>query len=59
MMGPSTQMEREEESLCEDYNNGSITLSEYNRAVNDLHREYRAQAEEAAQEAYERELDRW
>jgi hypothetical protein len=58
-MGPSTQLEREEDALCEDYNSGLISLSEYNKAVNDLHRSYRADAEESARDAYERELDRW
>lgn len=58
-MGPTTQIEREEEALCEDYNNGLISLSEYNKAVNNLHRDYRDQAADSAREAYERELDRW
>ena len=54
-----TRLEREEDALTEEYNNGDMSLSEYNQAMQELHREYRAYAEEAAQEAYDREMDGW
>ena len=53
-----TRLEREEDALTEEYNNGDMSLSEYNQAMQELHREYRAYAEEAAQEAYDREMER-
>lgn len=58
-MGPQSQFDREEEALCNDYNEGRISLSEYNRAVRDLQRDYRESAEDSARDAYERELNSW
>lgn len=54
-----SQFEREEEYLEEQYNSGQITLREYNEQMRDLQREYRGMAEEAAQEAYDREMGNW
>lgn len=51
--------EREEQALCEAYNEGEITLAEYNQAMRELQADYREAAREAAQEAYDREMDRW
>ena len=51
--------EREEEALEEAYNNGEITLKEFNRQVQELQRDYRAAAQGAAEEAYENEMGRW
>jgi predicted nucleic acid-binding Zn-ribbon protein len=53
------QLEREEEALEDAYNNGEITVKEYNKQVQELQRDYRAAAQEAAQEAYENEMGRW
>jgi hypothetical protein len=53
------QLEREELALEEQLNNGEIGSLEYNRELQALHREYREAAREAAQDAYDRELDRW
>lgn len=57
------QRDREERQLEDDYQVGRITLTEYNRLMRDLNRDYRESAqgaaEDAAHEAYERELDRW
>lgn len=58
-MSIDSQFEREEDALTEDYNAGRITLSEYNKQIADLNREYRAMAQESAQDAYDREMDRW
>ena len=53
------QMEREEDILCEQLNRGEITLEEFNKEMRDMQREYRAMAEEAAQQAYDDEMGRW
>ena len=53
------QMEREEDILCEQLNRGEITLEEFNNGMRDMQREYRAMAEEAAQQAYDDEMGRW
>lgn len=55
----NTQYEREEDHLVEQFNSGQITQKEYNEQMRDLQRDYRAQAQEAAQEAYDREMERW
>lgn len=54
-----SQIEREEEYLEKEYAEGRISLKEYNEQMRDLHREYRQSAQEAAQDAYIRELDNW
>jgi hypothetical protein len=53
------QWDREEQQLENDYAAGLITREEYNRAMRELTRDYRWAAESSAQEAYEREMDRW
>lgn len=53
------QLEREEEALTQQYENGEISTKEYNDAIRELYRDARAFAEERAREAYERELERW
>jgi len=62
-MAGSTQFDREMEALDRDYENGSMTRAEHNKAVQDLEREYREQArgaaEERAREAYDDEMGRW
>lgn len=54
-----SQLEREEKSIEDDYAAGHITTAEYNRQLRELHRDYQACAEEAAEEAYRYEMDRW
>lgn len=58
-MSIDSQMEREEQDICDRHNNGEISLSEYNREMQSLQREYRAMAEEAAQDAYDNEMNNW
>lgn len=53
------QWEREEEQLQKDYAAGFITSAEFNEQMRELARDRRGAAQEAAEEAYERELDRW
>ena len=52
-------LEREEQYLEEQLANGEITVKEYNRELRELYRDYRAQAEESAQRAYDDEMERW
>lgn len=58
-MSIERQMEREEQRLCDLLNRGYITQAEFNKQMRDLQREYRAMAQDAAQEAYDREMDNW
>lgn len=53
------QFDREEKQLSEELEAGEITVAEYNREMAKLQRYYRETAEEASQEAYDREMDRW
>lgn len=50
-------LEREEALLEEDYNSGRITRKEYNEQLRDLHRDARAELEDAAWDAYEQVMD--
>ena len=54
-----TQIEREEDALTEAYNNGEISLTEYNKEIQSLRADYAAEAREAAQDAYDREMGNW
>ena len=54
-----TWYEREEDNLVEQYNSGMITQAEYNKQMRELQREYAAQAREAAEDAYDNEMQRW
>lgn len=58
-MSYQSQYEREEEALYEQYDRGEITNAELTRELNDLARDYRGAAREAALDAYERELENW
>jgi len=51
--------DREEEQLCNDVNSGRITPAEYNRQMREIARDRAAAAREAAQDAYDREMERW
>lgn len=52
-------LKSEEDLISTAYNNGDITLEQYNQELRDLYRSYRAEAEESAQDAYEAELSNW
>ena len=54
-----TQIEREEDQLERDLADGMITAQEFNKQMRDLQREYRYAAEEAAQIAYDNEMENW
>lgn len=58
-MSADKWLEKEEDALLRDLNNGDLTREEYNVELNKLHREYRDMAREAAEAAAERELDSW
>lgn len=58
-MSAQDQMEREEDHLVRDLNEGRIDQKEFNKQMRELHRAYQAMAEEAAHEAYDREMERW
>lgn len=51
--------EREERRLEEQYENGELSNKEFTKELNELFRDYRASAEEAAQRAYDDEVERW
>ena len=53
------QFDREEELLEQQLANGEITNAEFNRAIRELHMEYRECAQEAAERAYENEMINW
>lgn len=54
----STWYERAEEELERDYAEGRMTLKEFNKAMRDLRMEMEDASAQAAQEAYDREMDR-
>ena len=58
-MNIEKMMEHEEELLYRDYENGLIDEQDYNRAINNLHREARAMLEEEAQSAYDEVMNRY
>ena len=58
-MSAQSQFEREEDAICQQYNDGLLTQKEYNDALKELYRDYRDAAQEAALDAYERELGNW
>jgi len=53
------QFEWEETQLEEDLRHGRITQEEYERDIKDLYDTYAACAREAAEDAYQQELDKW
>lgn len=58
-MDPRDAFDRAEDHLAQMYDDGLLSLSEYNAEMRELGRDYAAAAEEAAQDAYEAERDRW
>lgn len=55
-MGP---FEREEQAIEDAYTRGDISSAEYREQMRDLQRDYRDAAEEAARDAYDREMSNW
>lgn len=53
------QLERYEQQLEEDYETGVISGKEFDQEMRELHRDYRAAAEEQAQQAYDDIMGRW
>ena len=51
--------DREEKNIQEQFDIGEIDIAEYNRLMRDLTADYRAEAEESAQRAYDEEMGRW
>jgi hypothetical protein len=52
-------MEREEQYVQDRFDNGEITQEQYNKEIREIYRDYQAEAEESAQDAYQRERDNW
>lgn len=52
-------LEREEEDIDRREADGQISRQEAQEERQQLHRDYRGQAEEAAENAYRDELERW
>jgi len=55
----TTPYEREEDIITEQYNRGEISGTEYRAALRELQREMRADAQEAAERAYNETLNNW
>ena len=55
----NSQFDREIEELERQLDAGEITSKEYWKEVHELQRDYRAAAEEAAEQAYRDTLDSW
>ncbi len=51
--------DREEEYLEQALASGDISQAEYNKLMRELQRDYRAEAQEAAWDAHDRELSNW
>jgi vacuolar-type H+-ATPase subunit H len=53
------QYEREEQAILEAKERGQLTHAEAMKELRELQRDYAQAARDAAQEAYDRELERW
>ena len=58
-MSAQSQYEREEQDIQDRCARGEISSAEMRAELNELRRDYRAAAQEAAQGAYEQEMERW
>jgi hypothetical protein len=58
-MSIDSQIEREEQYFIDQLNAGEITEFEFEQEMRELQRSYRAAAEEAAQNAYDAEMNNW
>ena len=52
-----TELEREEDQIDRDYASGLISNAEHRKALAEMHREERYEAEDRAQQAYDDEMD--
>ena len=51
--------EREERILQQQFEDGEIDISEYNRELREIQRDYSHYAHESANRAYDEEFERW
>lgn len=58
-MNIESEMERQEQDICDRYNSGETDTAEFNHEMRELTREYRDMAQEAAQGAYDDEMSNW
>jgi hypothetical protein len=58
-MSIESQLDREERDIEAAHERGDISDKEYYKEIESLHADHRAQAEEAAQAAYDNEMGRW
>jgi predicted RNA-binding protein associated with RNAse of E/G family len=58
-MSAQKQLEREEDELVTALNRGEISVAEYNKQMREIHRDYNQMARETAEDAYNREMERW
>lgn len=58
-MSYRSQMEREEDAIHDAFDRGQITHAEMQSELRELQRDYQSLAREAAQDAYEDEMERW
>ena len=58
-MHPSEAFDREERILEEQFDRGELSADELRHEIRELQRDYQAAAEEAAQRAYQDEMERW
>ena len=59
MSDPRDAFDRAEDMFTQQYNEGFLSLDEFNAEMRELGRDYAQMAEEAAWDAYEAERDRW
>ena len=53
------QLEREEKAILEMEERGQLTHAQATRELREIQRDYAQEARNSAQEAYDRELERW
>lgn len=53
------RFEQEEQAIIEAYERGEITREEHDLELREMQRDYQAAAEEAAEDAYQDELQGW
>ena len=58
-MDPGDWLEKQEDILLNELNDGLISQGEYNDAMRELQREHRDMARDAAERAYDDEMLKW
>ena len=53
------EYERDEQEIEDRFRKGEIDVKQYNKEMKSLYRDYKADAEEAATQAYNHEMNRW